>query len=73
MNNERLQDIIARLVKEADDAVKDSKEKPDDAFLIGRKVAYYEMLDILKSELTVSELNLKDYGLDIDLESNQVG
>ena len=35
----------------------------------GRKVAYYEMLDILKTELDIRDQDLKEFGLDIDLEN----
>lgn len=33
-------------------------------------MAYYEMLDILKSELEVQDQDLKELGLDTNLENN---
>ena len=45
------------------------KENKDDAYCAGRKVAYYEMLDILKTELDIRDQDLKEFGLDIDLEN----
>ena len=38
--------MIARLQENANEAVEESKENKDDAYCAGRKVAYYEMLDI---------------------------
>lgn len=37
-------------------------------FESGRALAYYEMLDILKTELDLNDQDLKDYGLDINLD-----
>lgn len=61
--------IIARLLDNANDAVEQSKADKDDKFAAGRRVAYYEMLDILKTELDVRDQDLKEFGLDIDLEN----
>lgn len=62
--------IISRLVSNAYDATSESRKNKEDEFAAGRKVAYYEMLDILKSELLVREQDLKEYGLDFNLEKN---
>lgn len=61
--------MIGRLLENANEAVIESKENKEDAYCAGRRVAYYEMLDILKTELDVREQDLKDFGLDIDLEN----
>ena len=37
----------------------------------GRRLAYYEMLDILRTELDVRGQDLKEFGLDTNLE-NQI-
>ena len=37
--------------------------------ILAEKVAYYEMLDILKTELYVRDQDLKEFGLDINLEN----
>lgn len=60
--------IISRLLDNANDAVAESEKDRSDMFSQGRRLAYYEMLDILKSELDVREQDLKELGLDIDLE-----
>ena len=61
--------MIARLLENANEAVEESKENKDDAYCAGRLVAYYEMLDILKTELDIRDQDLKEFGLDIDLEN----
>ncbi len=67
LTKEGIKFIIARLLENAADAVEESKKKPADEYSIGRRVAYYEMLDILKSELDVRDQDLKEFGLDINL------
>lgn len=68
LGEEALKYIIGRLVDNANDAVEESKKGRSNMFSQGRRLAYYEMLDILKSELDVREQDLKEFGLDIDLE-----
>lgn len=60
--------IIARLIERANESVAESREDPENAFEAGRNMAYYEMLDILKTELDLREQDLKEFGLDINLE-----
>lgn len=69
LTQERLKYIIARLVENASEAAEESRADKNNEFAAGRKLAYYEMLDILKSELSVSEQDIKDLGIDLDLES----
>lgn len=69
LTKESIEYMVARLIERANEAVKNSNEAPMDDFAAGRRVAYYEMLDILRSELLVAGQELKDFGLDIDLES----
>ena len=66
---ERLQYIIARVIDNANDAVKDSKENPKSDFIDGKKLAYYEVLDTIKNELDVSEQDMKEFGLNFPLET----
>lgn len=61
--------IIARLLDNANDAVKQSRADRADKFAAGRRTAYYEMLDILQTELDVRDQDLKEFGLDVDLEN----
>ena len=65
----RLQYIIARVIDNAYDAVKESKEDPKNDFINGKKLAYYEVLDTIKNELYVSEQDMKEFGLDFPLET----
>lgn len=67
LNEDSLKFIIARLVENANDAVKESEKDKSDAFNQGRRLAYYEMLDILKNELDVRDADLKELGLDFDV------
>lgn len=68
LNNEALKYIIARLVDNANEAVTESEADKDNLFKSGRRLAYYEMLDILKSELDARDFDLKELGLNIDVD-----
>jgi hypothetical protein len=68
-----MQYIVARLISEADDSLKDSREGPQNEFLFGRREAYYEILDIIKAELDSHGFDLTRFGLDIDLEDKYLG
>ncbi len=68
INKESLEYIISRLIDNANEAGQDCKKDAADAFKQGRKLAYYEMLDILKSELDARDEELSEYGLDINLD-----
>ena len=69
LTREGIKYMIARLLENANEAAEESKANKDDAYCAGRKVAYYEMLDILKTEVDIKEQDLKEFGLDIDLEN----
>lgn len=68
MNDATIKFILSRVIKNAYDALEESKENPDDDFYKGHVMAYYETLDTIKSELEAHDQDLKEYGLDIDLE-----
>lgn len=70
MMDEAIKYIISRVVDNANDAIAEAKENPQDDFYKGKKLAYYEVLDTIKNELKVGDQNLKDFGLDIDLEKH---
>nr|DAM69591.1 MAG TPA: hypothetical protein [Caudoviricetes sp.] len=61
--------IVSRVLDNANDAISEAKENPEDDFYKGRKMAYYEILDTIKNELKVRDADLKEFGLDIDLEN----
>lgn len=69
LTREGIKYMIARLLENANEAVEESEENKGDAYCAGRKVAYYEMPDILKSELNIRDEDLKEFGLNIDLEN----
>lgn len=62
--------IVARLIDNANEALQESKEAPADSFKAGRRLAYYEMLDILQAELDAHDADLKEYGLDFDVNAH---
>ena len=45
----------------------ESKEKPTDEFNEGRKFAYYEVLDSIRNQLDVREVDLSEYGLENEI------
>lgn len=69
LTREGIKFLIARLLENANEAVEESKNNKDDQFAAGRRLAYYEMLDILKTELDIKEQDLKDLGIDVNLEN----
>lgn len=60
--------IVGRIVEKVREAVKESKDDKKDSFKDGRALAYYEVLDILRTELSVREISLEKIGLSFDLE-----
>lgn len=68
MREAEIEYILSRIVKKANDALEESKENKDDDFYKGRKFAYYEILDAIKNELIARDQDLKEFGLDINLE-----
>lgn len=65
---EGIEYIVFRIAERAKEAAEESREDGTDSFKGGRALAYYEVLDILRSELEARDINLKDVGLDFDLE-----
>jgi hypothetical protein len=59
--------ILARILERAFESIEEANKNNSD-FDNGRKLAYYEVADIIKSELYVRDEKLSEYGLDIDLE-----
>lgn len=68
LSNSEIEYIISRLLDNANDTLEESKTKTEDDFLSGKRLAYYEMLDTIKNEFIVRDIDLKKYGLDINLE-----
>ena len=60
--------IVGRILERAREAAEESRDDREDGFKDGRALAYYEVLDILRTELSVREISLDKIGLDFDLE-----
>lgn len=68
MNKSEVEYILARVIDNANDAFEEAKENAGDDFYKGKKLAYYEILDTIKNELIARDQDLKEFGLDVDLE-----
>lgn len=68
MSEAEIKYIVARVMENANDALEDAKADRDDDFYKGKKLAYYEILDTIKNELEARGQDLKEFGLDINLE-----
>ncbi len=68
MNEATVKYIISRVIENANDAFEELKQTPNDDFYKGHAMAYYEILDTIKSELITHDQDLKEFGLDINLE-----
>ncbi|WP_288698670.1 hypothetical protein [Allisonella histaminiformans] len=68
MSESALQYILSRMLDNANDTMKELKNNPKDLFYQGKQLAYYEMIDTIKNELEAHNQDLKEYGLDFDLE-----
>jgi hypothetical protein len=62
--------IISRVIDNAKDAQREREEKGSNDFYDGKCLAYYEVLDTIKNELIVNEVDLSQFGLDINLEDS---
>ena len=56
-----LRHIVSRILVKAEDALEASEENVDDAFVQGRRDAYFEMLDMLPEDLLVEELTTRGW------------
>nr|DAG44819.1 MAG TPA: hypothetical protein [Caudoviricetes sp.] len=70
MTIEFLRYLIARILENAHEATAEMKADMQDEFKSGRQLAYYEVLDIIQSEADVHELDLKELGLDLNLDKD---
>ena len=68
MNDSEIKYIISRILDNANDAIEESNQNKDDDFYKGKKIAYYEGLDTIKNELKAKSQDLKEFGLEINLE-----
>lgn len=68
MTESEIKFIISRVLDNAKDATKETEQTTNAEFNSGKLFAYYEILDTIKNELIVRGQDLKEFGLDIDLE-----
>ena len=68
MSEEEIKYIVARVLDNANEAFEEAAENKDDDFYKGKKLAYYEILDTIKNELKARGQDLKEFGLNINLE-----
>jgi hypothetical protein len=61
--------IISRILDYAVDAKNETEKDPQNLFYQGKRLAYTEILDVIKNELTVYEEDIKKYGLDFDIDN----
>ena len=64
MSDATIKYIISRIIDKAN-LIVDSEEDKD--FNIGKRFAYYEVLDTIQGELLAHDRDLAEFGLDIDL------
>lgn len=64
MNNDIFNHIINRLLSNANDTLKDAQANDKDEFYVGKKLAYYEVLDTIKNDL----ISLSNHILPIQVE-----
>ena len=68
LTNSEYEYIIRRIVVNAMNAINESADKKNE-YTSGYKVANYEILDIVKSELEARDADVKGFGLDFTIES----
>lgn len=57
--------IIQRIMK---NAIKAKEDSDGSDFSLGKLEGYYEALDTIKNELVTHGLDVKEYGMDVDLD-----
>ena len=66
LNESEFQYIVTRLVN---NALENKKEYGSGDFFEGKNLAYFEMLNIIKNELICRDADIKEYGLDFELDT----
>lgn len=68
MTEQLLKYILFRIQERAREAARESDAEPEDLFRQGRRLAFYEVLDMLRSELDAHEVDVAGLGLE-DIET----
>ena len=63
-----LKATIERLIENADEAVAEAKTHRGDEYYSTRQIVYYEVLDTIKDDIIMGDLDPADFGLGMDLE-----
>lgn len=72
LSADSLKFIISRVLENANEALEEHKINKGSEFYDGKTLAYYEVLDTIKNELETHDQDLKEYGLDLDLEKTML-
>ncbi len=65
--------IVSRIIDYAVDTMRECEKDPKNVFYQGKRLAYTEVLDVIKNELIVHNEDIKEYGLDFDIENMKLG
>ncbi len=65
LTENELKFIVGRVLSNAKDSL---ISKDRSSFENGKRLAYYEVLDTIKNELLVRDIDVSQFGLDINLE-----
>lgn len=63
-----LKAAMQSILEQALRAVSEARQNPQDAFKDGRALAYYEVLDTVKNQLEIYDLNANVFGLGMNLD-----
>ena len=68
VNVSRILGTYQSIPEQALRAVSDAKQNPQNAFKDGRALAYYEVLDTVKNQLEIYDLDANVFGLGMNLD-----
>lgn len=68
VDNNEFAYIVDRIKQYATDARAELKKTPNDVFIRGKLMAYYEIIGTIKNQAEIYGNNIKELGLDFDAE-----
>ena len=68
ISGELMAHIVGRILKRADNAVEEFNKDKKNGYKGGREEAYYEVLDIMINDFSLYDVDLKELGLDFDID-----
>ncbi len=68
--DEALKAAVQSILEQALCAVSDAKQNPHDTYKDGRSLAYYEVLDTIKNQLEIYDLDADIFGLGMNLDES---